>query len=235
MLPLANVTLKRHDVAFLSAVIASRGSEMAHALAMAAYAHDGAFRKDQRVDAAYLDPYIVHPIRNAIRVEVMLGDVLTPFDLRTTMIACLLHDTVEDASTRVVEFGNGNAAADPRAEALRVIRDEFGTEVADAVHRVSNPESFDTMTRIERDVAYLEHLFETVVPSRTAYVVKVSDIVDNAGSLKHSPASKRRERLARKYTQPVRVLADAAGIVGTGAARIEARLNQISEELAGMV
>lgn len=100
----------------------------------------------------------------------------------------------------------------------------FGFDVADAVRRVSNPIGM---------MDYHSHLVEEVLPNENAFVVKASDLVDNAGSLKHMVPSARRIKLANKYLDPVLTMVSGVGIVGTPFPRqhIRERLVVVADDL----
>lgn len=61
--------------------------------------------------------------------------------------------------------------------------------------------------------SYYDHLVGEVLPHESAFIVKASDLVDNAGSLKHMAPSARRIKLANKYLEPVNVMISGVGVV----------------------
>lgn len=203
--------LKRQDAVSLSARLAMQfpgDEQVIESLSLAAFAHDGAFRKETRNGAEYMDPYIIHPLRNALRVQRWYAGWHYPH-VPAMVCAALLHDTVEDAAERILDFYGdtfllyGNT---PRETALNALARRFGEEIAGTVMRLTNPES-DTGT------SYTEHIAAWVVSDEMAFVAKASDLVDNAGSLKHMDASPRRDKLVRKYMDPVQFMVTHANVV----------------------
>lgn len=204
------IELKTRDAVSLAAHLAQRlpHLEVLHGIDLAAYAHDGVFRKECRKGVEYKDPYVVHPLRNALRIARWYDGYLFP-EIIARVVAALLHDTVEDAPERIIEF-YGNSVPDDeqrsRDVAVMLIDAAFGFDVADAVRRVSNPIGM---------MDYHSHLVEEVLPNENAFVVKASDLVDNAGSLKHMVPSARRIKLANKYLDPVLTMVSGVGVVST--------------------
>lgn len=232
-----NLKLKDRDTALLCAELACFGAPVTDALSVAAYAHEGQFRRETRLGVDYRDPYISHPARNALRVARWLetsGDAVSESFVTAAVVAALLHDTVEDAPEKVVDFLGGELSLDPRAGALASIESEFGATAAEAVRRVTNPELSEGLTRAQRQQRYHEHLVEQVLSYPAAYLAKASDLVDNAGSLKHSDTGSKRTNLANKYREPVLTMAQRSEVLchlnGTRATVTE-RLFQVVGEL----
>lgn len=230
--------LKSRDAVQLTATLAEYGTDVREGVALAAYAHEGQFRKESRPGVTYNDPYVAHPIRNALRVIRFTQGHLPMEDVRRLAVECLLHDTVEDAAERVVAFFYTDSSPEEvvigiREQALRAIATRFGERVSDGVRRVTNPVLPDGLTRGQKDTAYLTHLLAEVVVSEDAYIVKAMDLIDNAGSLKHMDAVPRRARLARKYTSPVALMVEHAHVVRHPVVRaaVAARLGQVVKEL----
>lgn len=92
--------------------------------------------------------------------------------------AAVLHDVVEDCYMRV---------AATQSAALAVLGYHHGTGVAQTVRLLTVPFGAN----------YLEHVTAAVTADPRALLVKISDWIDNAGSLHHSPTVP--ERLVRKY------------------------------------
>ena len=219
--------LKRQDAVSLSARLAMQfpGDELViESLSLAAFAHDGAFRKETRNGVDYLDPYIIHPLRNALRVQRWYCGWHYS-RLPAMVCAALLHDTVEDASERILDFYgdtfllHGNT---PRETALNALARRFGDDISGTVLRLTTPDDGVGMS-------YTEHITVWVVPDESAFVAKASDLVDNAGSLKHMDSSPRRDKLARKYTDPVQVMLAHVNVVESPHVR-----KRISDRLSGV-
>lgn len=220
--------LKRQDAVSLSAKLAMQfpgDEQVIESLSLAAFSHDGAFRKENRNGVEYLDPYIIHPLRNALRIQRWYAGWSHPH-LSEMVCAALLHDTVEDAAERIIDFYGDMflmSGTTPRETALNALARRFGDAISDAVLRVTNPEEVTSQDE------YAEHIRVWVVTDERAYVVKASDLVDNAGSLKHMDVSSRRERLARKYTIPVQLMLAHSEAVTTPHVR-----KRISDRLTGV-
>ena len=124
------------------------------ALAFAAHKH----RSQRRKDAA-ATPYINHPIALA-RTLVAEGNV---HDTRT-LLAAILHDTVEDTDTTFEEIG-----------------DLFGRKVADVVREVTDD---NALPKPERKRLQIEHAPGL---SRRAALVKLADKTSNLRDVAASP------------------------------------------------
>jgi len=129
-------------------------SQLFEALAFAAHKHRAQRRKD--VEAS---PYINHPIALA-RTLCIEGGVS---DLRT-LIAAVLHDTVEDTDTTFEE-----------------ITAMFGAKVAAVVREVSDDTS---LAKADRKRLQIEHAPQM---SRRAALVKLADKTSNLRDVASSP------------------------------------------------
>lgn len=245
--------LKSQDAVQLSAQLSVLGSTVNEALSLAAFVHSGTFRKEFRPGVTYVDPYVSHPIRNALRGVRITQDHLQPPSVQRLAIACLLHDTVEDGAEKIIDFYADSSASttrgvgagfggfdgiefvngDMRTLALDVISDRFGVTVKDTVLRVTNPVLPEGMSKVAKDAAYLDHLRREIVTDENAFLTKAMDLIDNAGSLKHMPDNSRRARLANKYLQPVVAMVTNADIVENNVVQsvVSARLAQVGDEL----
>lgn len=228
------VNLKTHNAVGLSTRLHSYGPRIAvDALSLADYAHDGQFRKECRVGVEYKDPYIAHPMRNALRVARFTENHMSSRDVQELMISSLLHDTVEDAAARVVKFYGSTPTDNVRGQALGLILSNFNATVFDTVSRVTNPEFMKSLSREERNQKYLDHLRDEVVGHEFAYLTKASDIIDNAGSLKYMDACDKRRNLATKYTTPIQLMLAYSHVVSDKNVResVMRRLGQVFEEI----
>jgi guanosine-3',5'-bis(diphosphate) 3'-pyrophosphohydrolase len=129
-------------------------SQLFEALAFAAHKHRAQRRKD--VEAS---PYINHPIALA-RTLAVEGGVS---DLKT-LIAAVLHDTVEDTDTTFEEIGA-----------------MFGAKVADIVREVTDDKSLPKAERKRLQIEHAPHL------SRRAALVKLADKTSNLRDVAASP------------------------------------------------
>ena len=138
-----SVPLKRLDAVQLSAALFRAVPAAVPALELAAFAHEGFFRKETRAGVSYTDPYVTHPMRNALRLVRLCSPSLSGMEMLALANASLLHDTVEDAPGRVCEFFSGPCdGLDERGvrdQALSLIGEFFGSRVQNTVLRVTNP------------------------------------------------------------------------------------------------
>lgn len=173
-----------------AAALGMDGQKVATAIALASELHSNQFRKGNRGELAN-PPYIEHPLRNALRL-IRLGCEDEP-----TIIGEILHDTVEDGSSVFVKARgwsnrrsrNEHAA---RAELTIHIEDTFGTETREIVIAVTNEISEGdprTQTVEEKHRIYVGHLRAQVLHSPKAFLVKMSDFIDNATGLYHGVGS----------------------------------------------
>lgn len=107
------------------------------------------------------EPYIVHPIAVARRVEAVGGSI-------AQIAAAYLHDTVEDT----------NASLDD-------VKAEFGSIIASYVDQLTDPAKPEDGNREARFLINLDHIKKMSVHAQT---VKLADIIDNTKSImKYDP------------------------------------------------
>lgn len=124
--------------------------------------------RDQRRKNSYNSPYINHPIGVAYNIS-KIGSI----DDTATIIAALLHDTVEDTETTFDE-----------------IEKEFDAEVAAIVRDVTDDKSLPAYQRKLKQIEHAPHL------SPKAKVVKLSDKLYNLQDLcKNTPKGWSLERV----------------------------------------
>lgn len=165
------------------------------AIAIAGYAHRAQTRA-QRGSMPRVH-YIEHPLRNTAR--------LIRYGVRdqVTLLAEILHDTVEDNPQDLSMLGGLNPAdeVEGRHGAAAFLSERFGDAVTQVVLAVTNPLLPKSTTKPERNRLYVEHVEELVKSARPA-LVKLGDYVDNASSLHHTVAPENRGKvvhLATKY------------------------------------
>lgn len=132
-------------------------------------------------------PYIEHPLRNAVRL-IRLG--VRDEDL---IIGAVLHDTIEDGSAVFVKKylnKTPGTTAENRAKLAAFIEYKYGRRVREIVESVTNPLEVKPkdgvqLTIPEKLAAYRAHVVPQIKKSPEAYLVKVSDFMDNAGGLYH--------------------------------------------------
>ncbi len=130
--------------------------------------HEGQIRKD-----AERSPYITHPLLVA-QALLEIGDVQ---DL-PTLIAAILHDTLEDTKTTEVE-----------------IRKAFGEEVLQIVLEVTDDKSLEKMVRKRLQVVHAPSI------SNKAKVIKLSDKLVNCRDILNSPPEDWPMERRREYIQ----------------------------------
>ncbi len=183
-------------------IVDAVGGDVDKSLSLATYAHEGMYRKQLRFGTK--DPYIVHPMRNALRATVWTRGHWDEDKVRNLAHACLLHDVVEDAPDRVQDF------YDDRADPVDILGERFNYDVADAVAAVTNPEYPAGISKEGKRQAYLEHIKEALPGNDMAILVKCSDLWDNAGSACLSEDQGMRRHLVKKYAPVVAVMMDMA-------------------------
>jgi len=124
------------------------------ALAFSAFKHRNQRRKD--VDAS---PYINHPIALA-RVLAVEGGVSD----HKTLVAAILHDTLEDTETSYEE-----------------LKEKFGRIIAETVREVSDDKMLSKADRKRLQVEHAQHL------SRRARLVKLADKTCNVRDVASHP------------------------------------------------
>ena len=137
-----------------SKIMPTSPSRILRAVAFAADRHRFQRRKDDESS-----PYINHPIEVAEVLSIEAG-----VDDETTLIAALLHDTVEDTETTIEE-----------------IRESFGEAVARVVAEVTDD---TTLPRNERRRLQLERAGGV---SREAKLVKIADKISNIRDVASRP------------------------------------------------
>lgn len=154
-------------------------------------------------------PYIEHPLRNAARlIRMGVKD-------QNVIVATVLHDTVEDGSMEFVKrFHDSNVKSEPEArEVLRKHIDQrYGKDVLDLVDGVTNDyvptRQSQQMSPEQKRKVYFDHVSEVIQKDSRVALVKVTDFIDNAASLRHQNTPDRKEKTkkqAAKYLPVVPV------------------------------
>lgn len=150
------------------------------AFELAESCHAGQMRKSG-------DPYLVHPLRVA-RILAGLGlDV-------ASVVAGILHDTVEDSELTVVE-----------------LTDRFGREVALLVDGVTKLGKVPYLSRRENQAVSFRKLLVAMSRDIRVLLVKLVDRLDNMRTLDAMPANKQR-RIARETADIYAPLARLLGV-----------------------
>ncbi|WP_052061225.1 HD domain-containing protein [Rhodococcoides fascians] len=184
--------------------------------------------------AAYpVDPYIVHPLRNVLRL-IRLG--CTDTDV---LAATALHDTVEDQPREIVSILDEPRLSDgPNQQAaLDLITEHFSPETSRLVAAVTNPSTDAVLSKADKNAAYTAHVAE-VIKDPKVFLVKFADFVDNAGSVKYLEDEAKRAKLAAKYAPVVdrfiaalNVNRSLLGLDQSGLDDLDARLRALSTTL----
>ncbi len=133
------------------------------ALDFAVKAHEGQLRKSG-------EPYISHPIS--------VAKILINYDCDTdTIIAALLHDTVEDT-----------------AYTLDDIKHLFGPEVAELVDGVTKLGKIQFSSKEEFQVENLRKMLLAMAKDIRVILIKLADRLHNMRTMDHQPAVKQREK-----------------------------------------
>lgn len=150
------------------------------AMDLAAVLHNDQRRKNR--GTMPVDTYLTHPLRNTVRLlRVGVTD-------EATILATILHDTVEDGST-IFASSLGLSPSNPYHERILLsthIASAFGIEVSNLVLSVTNTIAMQNLpTKVEKRAAYVEHVTAEVRNSAKTLAIKISDFIDNAGGLHH--------------------------------------------------
>lgn len=165
--------------------------ELEHAIDFATKAHEGQSRKSG-------DPYIVHPLAVAYNLIDWGMDI-------DTVLAGVLHDTIEDTSATVDEIEN-----------------LFGHDVAflvDGVTKVSKARAGmrNLMDYTPQTKDNLSKLLIAVGQDVRVIIIKLADRLHNLQTLKHMPPEKQ-QKIARESLE---VFAPMADRLGMGRVRME--------------
>ena len=180
-----------------------------------------------------VDPYIVHPLRNVLRL-IMLGCSDTD-----VLAATALHDTVEDRPREIVSILDESRLSDESNQqaALDLVTEHFNVETSRLVAAVTNPPTDAVLSKAEKNAAYAAHVAD-VIKDPKVFLVKFADFVDNAGSVKYLEDEAKRTKLAAKYAPVVAVFAsalhanrDGLELPPQGLHCIGTRLNKLTESL----
>lgn len=160
------------------------------AIDFASEAHKGQLRESG-------EPYIMHPIAVAKMLFEMSMD-------ENTVIAGLLHDTVED---------NSNITVD-------IIRSEFGDDVAnmvDGVTKLTKSGNAGLLSKEDRQAENLRKMFMAIANDVRVVIIKLADRLHNMRTLEYCDGEKR----IRKAHETLEVYAPLAHRFGMGAIKCE--------------
>ncbi|HEY0937698.1 MAG TPA: HD domain-containing protein [Trebonia sp.] len=152
---------------------------LSRAYAVADHWHDGQVRKSGA-------PYITHPLA----VAILLADIGMD---TTTLVAALLHDTVEDTGLTIGE-----------------VKAEFGAEVAVLVDGVTKLDGSKWGDHAEAET-FRKMILAASIDLRVL-VIKLADRVHNLRTLAHHPKREKRERIARASVELLVPFAQRLGL-----------------------
>lgn len=202
-------------------------TQLGNALELATAAHLSQKRIGR---GAYpVDPYIVHPLRNVLRL-IRLGCADTD-----VLSATALHDTVEDQPREIVSILDESRLSDgPNQQAaLDLITEHISPETSRLVAAVTNPSTDAVLSKAEKNASYAAHVAD-VIKDPKVFLVKFADFVDNAGSVQYLDDETKRAKLAAKYAPVVSVFTSAFGIIRHGLNLPQQGLDAIDERLTSL-
>jgi (p)ppGpp synthase/HD superfamily hydrolase len=144
-------------------------------------------------------PYTTHLLRVAIRL-------IRDYDVRDpdTVVAALLHDSIEDVSERIVEiYGNESDTAETVLERM------FGAEVSSTVRGLSNTVKPKGLSQLEKNKFYQNDVRDKLHKSYRIFLIKLSDFTDNGLGLHWGEDPVKTSKVAVKYLPVVQVFLDA--------------------------
>lgn len=157
---------------------------LSRAYDLAEHLHEGVFRKSG-------DPYITHPLAVAtIAAEIGMDT--------TTLVAALLHDTVEDTDY-----------------SLEQLTDDFGAEVARLVDGVTKLDKVALGAAAEAET--IRKMIVAMAQDPRVLVIKVADRLHNMRTMRFLPP----EKQAKKARQTLEVIAPLAHRLGMASVKWE--------------
>jgi guanosine-3',5'-bis(diphosphate) 3'-pyrophosphohydrolase len=173
------------------------------ALQFAAYQH-----RDQRRKGSSRGPYINHPLA-VVDILWQTGGVRDT----TTLVAAVLHDTIEDTGATPEEVG-------------MQVRKQFGDEVLALVLEVTDDKSLPKSERKRLQVVNAPH------KSPRARQIKLADKISNVQEIAHDPPADWSFERRREYLEWTKQVID--GLRGQNPA-LEARYDQVLAEAQKML
>ena len=151
-----------------------------------AYAFALNAHKDQKRDSG--DPYLTHPVA--------VANILTDLKLDSSTITTgLLHDTIEDTKAT-----------------YKMVKEEFGKEVADLVDGVTKISELEDMASSSSKAENFRKLILATSKDIRVLLVKLADRLHNMRTLNYVPSSEKRLRKAKETMEIYSPLADRMGM-----------------------
>src|ERR1700693_5871495 len=148
-------------------------SQPQDALSIVKKAYDYTLKNHEGQSRASGEPYLVHPLEVALVLAEMKMDPVS-------VVASLLHDSVEDTSVTVVD-----------------IRKEFGEQVAHIVEGVTKISQIDFHSREEQQAENLRKMMLAMVDDIRVVLIKLADRLHNMRTLDTLPED-RRQKIAQE-------------------------------------
>jgi (p)ppGpp synthase/HD superfamily hydrolase len=169
-------------------------TQVINAVTLAEKLHQGQIRQEV-VQGRHKTPYIEHPLRNTLRLVRL--DVEDP----NILVGAVLHDVVEDCSDK---FSNAESEESQRRDLLDHIGTVFGKDSERIVEGVTSPPK---PSDENKNTFYAKTVDREMKMGADVYLVKFSDFVDNAGSLRWMEVGSedKARRLASKYHPTVKL------------------------------
>lgn len=152
-------------------------------------------------------PYVEHPLRNSLRL------IRWGIKDKDVIIATVLHDVIEDGAQRFVKDFHGVINEDElkaRDSLSRYIEKTYGSNVLRLVQSVTNDyiANKKSMPLGEKRSIYYEHVKKSITNNNSSFLLKLTDIIDNAAGLHHNDIAGRELKTynqAKKYLPVVKM------------------------------
>jgi GTP pyrophosphokinase len=136
------------------------------------------------------DPFFLHPLEVA---EILISLKMD----QDTIIAGLLHDTIEDTNTTAKE-----------------ISEMFGQTVADIVNGVTKLSKFENTSLAEKQTENFKKLLLSAAADIRVLIIKLADRLHNMRTLKFKKKKLKRQFIAKETLEIYAPLAERIGMVG---------------------
>lgn len=136
------------------------------------------------------DPFFSHPLEVA---EILISLKMD----QETVIAGILHDTVEDTDTTIDE-----------------ISEIFGEKISDIVNGVTKLSKFELSSLAEKQTENFKKLLLSAASDIRILVIKLADRLHNMRTLKYKKKKLKRQFIAKETLEIYAPLAERVGIIG---------------------